>query len=71
VEELAGVDVFEASEDLEEDALDAVGVERLVVSGLHQLVQVSIHVLHGDVKPPAVWVQEDVQSRHEVGVRGQ
>jgi hypothetical protein len=70
VEELACVNVLQSCEDLEEDALDAVGVQRLVVSGLHQLVQVSIHVLHGNVKPPAVWVQEDVQSRYEVRVRG-
>jgi hypothetical protein len=49
VEEVVGVDVLETLHDLEQDALDTCVVEILVVSGLHQLVQVALHVLHGNV----------------------
>lgn len=49
VEEVVGVDVFEAGEDLDEDALDAGAVKDLVITLLHELIQVDVHVLHADV----------------------
>jgi hypothetical protein len=60
--------VFQTGENLTKDTLDAGAVERLVVARLHQLVQVAIHVLHGDVKLLAHWVEEDVVRGHEMGV---
>jgi len=69
MEEFASVDVLEACKNLKENALYTRVVQRLVVSGLHQLVEVAVHVLHGDVKSPAVGIQEDVKSRDQVGMR--
>jgi hypothetical protein len=71
MEELAGVNVLETCQNLEKDTLHAGCVKWLVVPRLHELVQVSVHVLHGDVKPPAVGVQEDVQCRYQMRMRGQ
>jgi hypothetical protein len=68
VEEVVVVNVFQARENLTKDALDTRAVERLVVARLHQLVQVAIHVLHGDVELLAQWVEEDVVRGHEMGV---
>jgi len=69
VEELAVVDVLQSGHYLEEDALYTVRVHWLVVPGLHELVQVAVHELHGNVKPSAVGVQEDVQSRYQMRMR--
>lgn len=68
MEEVVVVNVFEARENLAKDTLDAGAVERLVLARLHQLVQVAVHVLHGDVELLAHWVKEDVVRGHEVGV---
>jgi formate-dependent phosphoribosylglycinamide formyltransferase (GAR transformylase) len=69
MEKLASVDVFETSKDLKKNALHTRRVEGLVIPRLHQLVQVTVHVLHGNVKPSAVGVQEDVESRYQVRMR--
>lgn len=66
MEELAVVDVLQARENLEQNALHTVRIHWFVIPRLHQLVQISIHELHGNVKSPAVRVQEDVQGRDEV-----
>jgi hypothetical protein len=66
VEKVVRVDMLEALHNLEEDALDAGVVEALVVAGLHQLVEVTLHVLHADVQLLAVGVQEDVEGGDEV-----
>jgi len=60
MEELAVMNVFQPRQYLEQDALYTVRIHWLVVPCLHELVEVAIHELHGDVKPPAVGVQEDV-----------
>lgn len=56
------VNVFETLHDLEKNALDAGIIETLVVASLHQLVEVALHVLHGDMELLGVGVQEDVES---------
>lgn len=71
VEEAMRVDVVEAGEDLVENALDDPSIQVFVVSRLHQLVQVAIHVLHGDVEFLRQRVEEDIESRHEVSMIGQ
>jgi hypothetical protein len=68
VEEVVRVDVFESLHDLEQNALDTRIVKTLVISRLHQLIQVAFHVLHGDVELFAKWVEEDVQGRNQMGV---
>jgi uncharacterized OB-fold protein len=62
------VDVFQTLHNLEEDALDATVVETLVVASLHQLVQVALHVLHGDMELLGERVQEDVEGGNKVRV---
>ena len=70
VEEVVLVDVLEARDDLEEDALDGGAVQALVVARLHELVEVAVHVLHGNVQLLAHGIQEDVEGGHKVGVVG-
>ena len=70
MEEVMGVDVVQPREDLIENAFDVSLVETLLVPRLHQLVQVTVHVLHADVKFPRKGVEEDVQSRSKMGVVG-
>lgn len=65
------VNVLEALHDLEKNALDAGVVEAFVIPSLHQLIQVTLHVLHGDVQLLSVRVEEDVQGGDEVGMVGQ
>jgi hypothetical protein len=62
------VDVLESAKDLKEDALDNRIVKWLVVSRLHQLVEITIHVLHSNVQFFAKRVEEDVICRHKVRV---
>ena len=71
MEELACVDVLETGKNLEEDALYAGRIQWLVIPRLHQLVQVAVHVLHGDVQSPAVGIQEDVKCGYQVRMRWQ
>jgi hypothetical protein len=66
VEKVVRVNVFETLHDLEKNALDTGVVETLVVASLHQLVEVTLHVLHGDMELLGVGVQEDVESGNEV-----
>ena len=42
MEKVPMVDVLETGHDLEEDALDAVGIHGFVVAGLHELVEISV-----------------------------
>lgn len=62
------VNVLEAGEDLEQDALDTGAIERLMVASFHQLVQVAVHVLHDDVQLLAKRVEEDVVRRYQMWV---
>lgn len=68
VEELVGVYVVEARQDLEEYGLDGLGLEGLVFSRLHELVEVAVHVLHADVQLLGARVEEDVIRGHQVRV---
>jgi hypothetical protein len=70
MEELAIVDVLESGHNLEQYALDTVCVHWLVVTGLHQLVEIAVHVLHRNVKAAAVRVKEDIQGGYEMRVWG-
>lgn len=71
MEEVVCMDVLEALHDLEQDALDASGVQAFVIASFHELVEVAIHILHADVKFLAERVQEDVKCGNEVLVRRQ
>jgi len=42
-----------------------------VVSCLHQLVQIAIHVLHAYMKLLGIGIQEDIEGPHEVSMAGQ
>jgi hypothetical protein len=64
------VNVLQSGQNLAENALHTGTVERLVVTRLHQLVEVAIHVFHGDVELLAHRVKEDVVCRHEVRMVG-
>jgi hypothetical protein len=66
VEEVVRVDVFEALHDLEEDALHTSVIETLVIASLHQLVEVTLHVLHGDMELLGERIQEDVEGGNQV-----
>jgi hypothetical protein len=68
VKEVVSVDMFQTLHNLEEDALDAAVVKALVVASLHQLVEVTLHVLHSDMELLSVGVQENVESRNKVRV---
>lgn len=67
---MVSMDVVQTREDLVQDALDMLGVQVLVVSCLHQLVQVAVHVLHADVELAGKGVEEDIQSGNEMGMDG-
>ena len=43
-------------------------VQETVVAGLHQLVEIAVHVLHADVEIAGQRIEEDVESGHEVRV---
>ena len=68
VEEVVIVDVVEAAENLIQDAFDAAAIQAFMISGLHQLVQIAIHILHADVQFLGHRIQEDVESWHQMGV---
>lgn len=62
------VNVIETRENLEQDALHALGIHAFVIPSFHQLVKVAVHVLHTNVKFLAEWIQEDIQSRDQMSV---
>src|SRR5947207_8330207 len=49
MEEVVMMNVLEAGDDLVENTLDARSIHVLVISSLHQLIKISIHVLHCNV----------------------
>ena len=63
-----GMDVVEAGEDLEEDAFDAAAIQTFVVSCFHQLVEITIHVLHTDVELLRYRIKEDIKCRDQVSM---
>jgi hypothetical protein len=63
--------VVETGQNLVEDAFDVFLVQVFVVSRLHQLIKVTIHILHGDVQFAGERVKEDVEGRDKVRMRGQ
>lgn len=66
MEELAVVNVLQSGHYLEQNALYTVRVHWLVIPCLHELVQITVHEFHGNVKPSAVRVQEDVQGWNQM-----
>jgi hypothetical protein len=70
MEEVMRVNVFEALHNLEEDALHTSVIETLVVASLHQLVEVPLHVLHGDMELLSERIQEDVKGGNQVRMWG-
>ena len=64
------VDVVQTRQDLVKNTLDVLAFKVFVVTGLHQLIQVAIHVFHADVKLVGEGVEKDVEGRDEVGVNG-
>ena len=66
VEEVVCMDVLQTLHNLIQDALDAAVVQTLVVTSLHQLIQVSLHILHGDVKLLGEGIEEDIKSWDEM-----
>lgn len=45
--------------------------EVLMITGLHELIEVAIHVLHTDVEFAGKRVEEDVEGGDEVRVNGE
>ena len=70
MKEVVVVNMLEAGHDLEQYALDAAGIQLLVVTSLQQLIEIDIHVLHSNVQLSTMWVKEDVISRDQVGMDG-
>jgi hypothetical protein len=70
MEEVMRVNVFEALHNLEEDALHTSVIETLVVASLHQLVEVTLHVLHGDMELLSERIQKDVKGGNQVRMWG-
>jgi hypothetical protein len=70
VEEVMRVDVFEALHDLEEDALHTSVIETLVIASLHQLVEVTLHILHGDMELLGERIQKDVEGGNQMRMWG-
>ena len=68
MKEFVSMDVIQSGQDLEQDALDARAVEGFVIPRLHELIEVSVHVLHTNVEFLGEWVKKDVQRRHEMGM---
>ena len=62
------MNVVEAGQDLIKYALDTFRIHTLMISRFHQLVQVTVHVLHADMEFSAIWVEEDIQRRNEMDV---
>lgn len=62
------VNMVEAREDLVKNTLYAFRIHALMFSSLHQLVEVAVHVLHANVELLAKRVQEDVESRNQMGM---
>jgi hypothetical protein len=60
VKEMVCMNMLQPLHDLEEYAFDTACVQTFVVSGLHQLIQIAVHVLHGNVELLAEGIQEDV-----------
>jgi hypothetical protein len=69
MEEVVGVDMVETLQDLVEDTLDVLSLEIFVVPCLHQLIEIAIHVLHGDVKLAGERIEENIKGRNKVRMR--
>ena len=71
MKEFVSMDMIQSGENLEQDALDARAVEGFVIPRLHQLVEISVHILHADVEFLGEWIQKNVQSGYEMGMNRQ
>jgi hypothetical protein len=71
MEKLMGVDMIQTREDLEQYAFDARAIQAFMVPRFHELIEVSVHILHTDMEFLSQWVQEDIESRYEMRVNGQ
>lgn len=68
MKEAVSVDVFQTLHDLEQDALDGRHIQALMITRLHELVQIPIHILHGNVKLLGEWIQENVHCWYQMWV---
>lgn len=68
MEKVVFVNVLQTGKNLVEDALDAAAVEVFVLARLHELIQITIHVLHGNVQLSAQRVQKYVVCWYEMWV---
>jgi len=66
MEKVVGVNVLETLHNLEQDAFNTGVVQALVIPRLHQLIQVALHVLHGNVQFLGERIQKDVQGRNQM-----
>jgi len=71
MEELMVVNVLEPLHDLKEYALDASSVQTFVISSFHQLIKITIHIFHADVKLLGIRIQEDIKRRNQMYMRGE
>ena len=71
MKEVVRVNVLQTDHDLVENALDARVIETLVVASLHKLIEVTLHILHGDVELLAEGVEEDVEGGNKMRVSGE
>lgn len=70
MEEVVGVDMLQPCEDLKKDALHAGTIQPFMISSFHQLIQISVHILHTDMKLSANRVEEDIKRRNKVRMCG-
>lgn len=66
-----GVNVIEAGENLVQNALDTAVIQVFMISCLHELIQITIHVFHTYVKLFGHGIKEDLEGRYQVGVVGE
>lgn len=60
------MDVLQSLHNLKQYTLHAAHVEAFVISRLHQLVEVTVHVFHTYVELFAERIEEDVEGGYEV-----
>lgn len=65
------VNVIEAGENLVQNALDTAVIQVFMISCLHELIQITIHVFHTYVKLFGYRIKEDLEGRYQVGVVGE
>jgi len=46
MEEIMGMDMVQTGQYLEQDALNTLAIQTLMISCLHQLIEIEVHVFH-------------------------